>query len=93
MNLLSRTDTSIVSNIPGTTRDIIKSKINVLGQTIEIADTAGLRDETSDEIEKIGMDRAKSEVSKSHALIIILDVSTLELNKNKDDEIVFELPS
>ena len=58
MNFLSKADTSIISNIKGTTRDIVKTKIEILGIPVILQDTAGIRI-TSDEIENIGIEKGK----------------------------------
>lgn len=57
MNLLSKRDVAIVSDIPGTTRDILSVSLNIDGFQINLFDTAGLRD-SNDDIEKEGMRRS-----------------------------------
>lgn len=58
MNLLSGCERSIVTDIPGTTRDIIEDTVIVGDVILRLSDTAGLRT-TDDKVEKIGVDRAK----------------------------------
>lgn len=77
MNLLSQRKTSIVSEVPGTTRDLITTSLNLLGFNVILTDTAGLR-EASDQIEHEGIEMAKQEIHNSNAVIVMLDVSTLE---------------
>lgn len=57
MNLLSKRDVAIVSEIPGTTRDVLSVSLNIAGFQINLFDTAGLRD-SIDEIEKEGIKRS-----------------------------------
>lgn len=62
MNLLtSSQETSIVSSTPGTTRDLVRSQIRLDGHTVQLTDTAGLRSAPQDEIERIGIQRARKE--------------------------------
>ena len=77
LNLLLNEDRAIVTDIAGTTRDIIKESINLNGITLNIIDTAGIRNENKiDEVEKIGIDRAKKEATNADLIILILDNST-----------------
>lgn len=57
LNLLSKRDVAIVSDIPGTTRDVLTISLNLAGYQVNLFDTAGLR-ESSDAIEKEGMKRS-----------------------------------
>lgn len=75
MNSLVKRDVSIVTPISGTTRDIIRSEIQIDGIQIELLDTAGLRD-TTDEIEKIGVDRARSATKTADIRVLVLSVDT-----------------
>jgi tRNA modification GTPase len=76
-NLLSQDNNAIVTNIPGTTRDILKQQIYINNIPFNIIDTAGLR-ETNDIIEKEGIKKAK-EVIKLVDIVIVI-VSTIETN-------------
>ena len=58
MNLLAKRRVSIVSDIPGTTRDLISTSLNLFGYNVILTDTAGLRGETRDNIEKQGIELA-----------------------------------
>ena len=73
LNALLNEDKAIVSDIPGTTRDVIEDTINLQGTTFRFFDTAGLR-ETIDTIEKMGIQRTYSALKK--ALIVLLVVDT-----------------
>lgn len=81
LNTLLKEKRAIVSNIPGTTRDIIKESINISGFKINLIDTAGIR-KTDDEIEKIGVDISTSCIKKSDLIILILDASKNDLENN-----------
>ena len=78
MNLLSGTEKSIVTEIAGTTRDIVEDTVNVGGITLRLADTAGVR-ETDDIVESIGVDRAVKRLEKAELVLAVFDASR-ELN-------------
>ena len=78
MNLLSGTEKSIVTEIAGTTRDIVEDTVNVGGITLRLADTAGVR-ETDDLVESIGVDRAVKRLEKAELVLAVFDASR-ELN-------------
>ena len=87
LNTLLNDDRAIVTDIAGTTRDAIKESINLNGITLNIIDTAGIRNEDNiDTVEKIGIDRAKSEAENADLIILVLD-SSKPLDKN-DEELV-----
>ena len=72
MNALLNQDRAIVTNIPGTTRDVLTERIILNGVAAELSDTAGMRD-TADEIERIGVDRAAQAVQQADIVLIVLD--------------------
>lgn len=74
LNAVLRENRAIVTDIPGTTRDIIEEYINIDGIPLKIMDTAGIR-QTEDEVEKIGVDRAKDTIEKADLIIAIFDIS------------------
>ena len=67
-NALSQSERAIVTDIPGTTRDIIEIPIAIDGVPFVLVDTAGLRD-SDDTVERIGIDRAKDEIGKADILL------------------------
>jgi tRNA modification GTPase len=75
INCLTRRDVSIVTNIAGTTRDILEAHLDIGGYPIIISDTAGIRHNYSDEIEKIGINKAKDLFANCDIKIILLDAS------------------
>lgn len=62
LNTLAKQDIAIVSDIPGTTRDIVSQSIGLKGMLVNLHDTAGLR-ESEDQVENIGIERAKSKAN------------------------------
>lgn len=72
MNLLSGHNRSIVTNIPGTTRDVIEDTVSVGDVILRLSDTAGMRD-TEDKVEKIGVDIAKNRVKNCGLVLAIFD--------------------
>ena len=85
LNVLLNEDRAIVTEIEGTTRDSIEEYISIDGVPLKIIDTAGIRN-TSDEVEKIGVKKAKEIAEKSDIVMAIFDISK-ELNE-EDREIV-----
>ena len=75
MNLLLREERSIVTDIPGTTRDTIEEQMSLRGLMLRFVDTAGIRD-SSDRIESIGIERSKDAFNRADLLLIVLDRST-----------------
>ena len=74
MNLLSGYEKSIVTDIPGTTRDVVEDTVLVGNVLLRLSDTAGLRD-TDDKVEKIGVDRAKKRLEQCGLLLAVFDNS------------------
>ncbi|MCL2056219.1 MAG: tRNA uridine-5-carboxymethylaminomethyl(34) synthesis GTPase MnmE [Oscillospiraceae bacterium] len=74
MNLLSRREKSIVTDIPGTTRDIVEDTVHIGGFTLRLCDTAGIR-ETENAVEKIGVDRAKTALERADLVLAVFDGS------------------
>jgi len=72
LNALSGRDSAIVTNIPGTTRDVLKESIQIDGMPIHLIDTAGLR-KSDDEVEQEGIRRAKEQIKKADHILWIYD--------------------
>lgn len=85
-NAIIKKNRSIISNIPGTTRDYIEERIYINELPINFIDTAGLRKST-DEIEQKGINFSKDIIDISDIIIIINDITTQESNKEVIDEI------
>ena len=90
LNALAGNETAIVTDIAGTTRDVLHESINLDGMPLHLVDTAGLRD-SDDPVEKIGIERAWQAVEKADLALLLLDSQA----SNKDDyhqEILNKLP-
>ncbi len=85
LNILLNEERAIVTNIEGTTRDTIEEYISINGIPLKIIDTAGIR-EANDEVEKIGVEKAKKIAKESDIIIGIFDISKM-LN-SEDEEII-----
>ena len=86
LNSLSGRNSAIVTNIPGTTRDIIQEDISVAGIQVNIIDTAGIRD-TKDLVENIGVDRSLEYIDKSDLILFMVDASA---SLTADDYKIYE---
>jgi tRNA modification GTPase len=73
LNALLRGDRAIVTSIPGTTRDTLEETANVGGVPLVLVDTAGIRSETTDEVERIGVDRSRAALQKSDIALMVID--------------------
>ena len=96
LNALIREDKAIVSNIAGTTRDIVEGSINIGGIVLNLIDTAGVRD-TDDFVEKIGVEKSKKIIDEADLIMLVFDNNTplnsddlqlLEITKDKNRIIV-----
>ena len=96
MNLLCGTDRAIVTDIAGTTRDVITEQIKLDGILLNLADTAGIR-ESDETVEAAGIKRSKREIEKASLIIAVFDASSplseedkdlLELIKDKKDRVI-----
>lgn len=72
LNALAGTDTAIVTDIPGTTRDVIRQEINLNGLPVHIIDTAGMRD-SEDVVEREGIKRAVSALDEADLILLVAD--------------------
>ena len=85
MNVLVGSNRAIVTDMAGTTRDILEEQIQLKGLSLHIVDTAGIR-KTDDPVEKIGVERAKEAVQDADLILYVVDSSAL-LDEN-DEEII-----
>jgi len=74
LNELAQTNRAIVTDIPGTTRDVIEEFVNVGGVPLKLLDTAGIR-ETSDIVEQIGVERSKTALAEADLILLVLSSS------------------
>lgn len=87
MNYLAGEEKAIVSQIHGTTRDVIETELNLAGYPVLLIDTAGLRNEVENEIESYGIIKAREEIKKADLILYIIDSQT---DKTKEDETIIK---
>lgn len=75
LNALLRGDRAIVTSIPGTTRDTLEETANVGGIPLVLVDTAGIRHQTADEVERIGVERSRSALNRADLALVVIDGS------------------
>ena len=76
VNALAREEAAIVTEIPGTTRDLLKVDVVIDGQSLQLVDTAGLRD-SDDPVEQIGIERARQQVGRADIIVLVVSAETL----------------
>lgn len=93
LNALSGRDSAIVTDIAGTTRDVLREHIHIDGMPLHIVDTAGLR-ETPDQVEQIGVQRAWDEINKADRVLLMVDSTSTASNDPHDiwPDFVDQLP-
>lgn len=74
LNHLLHEDKAIVTDVAGTTRDVIEEYVNVSGVPLKLIDTAGIR-ETDDKVEKIGVERSKKAIEQSDLVLLVLNAA------------------
>lgn len=77
LNALAGQERAIVTDIAGTTRDVLREHIHIDGMPLHIIDTAGLRD-TPDEVERIGVERAWQEIEQADRILLLVDATETE---------------
>jgi tRNA modification GTPase len=75
LNALLRGERAIVTAIPGTTRDTLEETVNVRGVPLVLVDTAGIRDEIRDEVERIGVARSRAALDRADLALLVVDGS------------------
>ena len=77
LNALAGREAAIVTDIAGTTRDVLREHIHIDGMPLHVVDTAGLRD-TDDQVEKIGVERALKAISEADRVLLVVDATAPE---------------
>ena len=97
LNALLKKDKAIVTDVAGTTRDLIEDTVRLKNVTLHLIDTAGIR-ESDDVVEKIGIERSKKAIDEAELVVLVLDLSRpmddedrelLKLTENKERLIVY----
>lgn len=79
LNSLAGYEAAIVTDIEGTTRDILREHIHIDGMPLHVTDTAGLRN-TADQVEKIGVERALKAINEADRILLVVDANSAEAN-------------
>src|SRR5699024_12801931 len=87
MNTLVQEDRAIVTDVPGTTRDIIEEYVNVRGIPLKLVDTAGVR-ETTDIVERIGVERSRQSLQSADLILFMLNDNEA---LTEEDYIIFDM--
>ena len=74
LNAWSRCDRAIVTDLPGTTRDVVESQLVVGGIPVQVLDTAGIRD-AADRVEQLGIERSQAAVQRADLVLLTLDAT------------------
>lgn len=77
LNALAGKDSAIVTDVAGTTRDVLREEIHIDGMPVHIIDTAGIRQAT-DQVEQIGIQRALAEIQKADRLLLLVDATSTQ---------------
>ncbi|NEP77651.1 MAG: tRNA uridine-5-carboxymethylaminomethyl(34) synthesis GTPase MnmE [Okeania sp. SIO3B3] len=86
LNAWSRSDRAIVTNLPGTTRDVVESQLVVGGIPVQVLDTAGIR-ETEDQVEKMGVERSRGAAESADLVLLTIDAS---VGWTELDEVIYQ---
>lgn len=87
LNALLKQDKAIVTNIPGTTRDVVEGKVNLDGIILNLLDTAGIRDSV-DVVERIGIEKSKESLEKADLVLLVLEADKFT---KEDQELLDEI--
>ena len=87
LNALLKKDKAIVTDVAGTTRDLIEDTVRLKNVTLHLVDTAGIR-ESDDIVEKIGIERSKKAIDEAELVVLVLDISR---EKDEEDEELLKL--
>ena len=82
LNALAGEEAAIVTDVPGTTRDLLKVDVNVGGMPLQLVDTAGLRD-TEDAVELIGVQRAREQIQRANHIVLVITAADLLANSTQ----------
>lgn len=86
LNAWSQSDRAIVTDLPGTTRDLVESQLVVGGVPVQVVDTAGIR-ETIDQVEKIGVERSRTAALSADLVLLVIEATT---GWSKADQEIYE---
>jgi tRNA modification GTPase len=94
LNALLRGDRAIVTHIPGTTRDTLEETANIGSIPVVLVDTAGIRAETADEVERIGVERSRAALARADMALMVIDGSQrLEIGDWEIGDLVGQKPA
>ena len=92
LNALVGFERAIVTEIPGTTRDLLRERVTIKGTEITLVDTAGLRSMTQDPIEQEGIRRTQEELARADIVLVVLDACQIEAGRHMIADAVAQVP-
>jgi tRNA modification GTPase len=81
LNALLNENRALVSEVPGTTRDTVEEFLNIQGVLYKLIDTAGIRNQTEDAIEQMGIDKSKEKIIAADIVIALFDVNSTSIDQ------------